>query len=484
MSIIKKEVLESITRVLENISPEQGEYSYSTDMSPLDAYMSKLIKVNKFKNRSSVYDHLNKIAIKGDKGVIEQYATETYHDIAGDCEDSIHDVITSVTDYDKNELAYTRQILSASKILGLMRLGGKSLVDFEEDGENFLDKSVWNKMSSEDLANFPQFINDFIPFDAIKKRFDTKFMNKIVGLIEDNDDSKDEILDLMVMADIGMQMISMFKSMSEISNKNSTLRADSDLAMPDEDDEDQEFDDDFFDDMEDELSKKLKGSILNLKSREADEAAADIVNKLDKIRTSNKHLENFKMLVKGKHLALRKDKDAVILRAAEIIAFYINDDLNKDDKIKVTEALLPLAYVMALDVPLDGCTMSDLIDIHYIDEFIDVDQDYDYNPRDYRDDFSDITLDTAIELDYAIGSNVTTFYFGVHKDQEFVKALAKKTVLAMSYEYFEDRNKKNYNDSVNSKSIADILSGDYKEFKDESDLIHAAAQAIYSAIND
>lgn len=484
MSVIKKDVIESIGRVLENISPEQGEYSYTSDMSPLDAYMSKLIRVNKLKNRASVYEHLNKIAIKGDRGIIEQYATETYHAISDECEDALNDVITSVTDYEKNELAYTRQILSASKILGLMKLSGRTLSDFEDEGDNFLDKAVWNKMSSEDLANFPQFINDFMPVDEIKKRFDTKFMNKIVALIADNEDETDELLDLLVMADIGVQMCTMFKAMSEISNKNSTMRSDSDLSMPDDDDEEQEYDNDFFDDMEKELSEKLTDSIFELKAKIADEAAENVVDRIAKMDISNKHFENFKMLVKGKQLALRKDKDATILKAAEIIAYYMDEDLNRDDQIKVTEALLPIAYVMALDIDFKESALSDLMDIDFINKFIDVDQDDKYRADDFSEDFDDYTLDKAINLDYMIGSNVATFYYGVHEDQEFIKSLAKKTVPAMSYEYFEDRNKKNYNDGVSSKTIAEILSSDHKEFKDESDLIHAAAQAIYSAIND
>lgn len=479
--IIKKDVKETIGRVLEVLSPENAEFTSTKDMSPLDMFLGNLFKVGKFKTRASVYEAAKKFAIKSDKGVLEQYGTETLKTVNEDYEDALSDLILSMTDYEKNELAYAKQVLMASKVFGLLELSGKTISDLEEDGENFLDKSVWNKLNGEDLSNFPQFIKEYESINEIIERMDTKFMKNVIKLIDENEKYKDTILDLLIMADIGAGMINMFTTMSELSNKNSTLKSKSDLRAPDEDD-DTEIDEDFWDDVEETLSTKLQKSVFGLKSKQADKIAEKIREKLED-DVADRLAVNFSNLVNGRPLALNKDPDFNIITAANIIEFYIDDELEQSVKVEVTEALLPLAYAMAIHS--EEISLGDIIDLETIDEYICSGQDEDYNYEDLAVDMDEIDLAQTIETDYAIGSNVATYYYGVREKDEFIKLLARKTVPVISYEWVENKLANEYDRTVSVKGIKEILSAEYKNLSDSSSSnIEMAASAIYSAISE
>lgn len=479
--IIKKDVTETIGRVMEVLSPENAEFTSTKDMSPLDMFLGSLFKVGKFKTRASVYEAAKKFAIKSDKGVLEQYGTETLKSVSEDYEEALSDVILSVTDFEKNELAYAKQVLMASKVFGLLELSGKSISDLEEDGENFLDKSVWNKLNGEDLSNFPQFIKEYESINEIIGRMDTKFMKNVIKLIDDNEKHKDTILDLLVMADIGAGMINMFTTMSELSNKNSTLKSQSDLRAPDED-EDTDIDEDFWDDTEENLSTKLQKSVFGMKSKVADKIAEKVREMLEDDVT-DKLAVNFANLVNGKPLALNKDSDYNIITAAHIIEFYINDDLEQSVKVEVTEALLPIAYAMAIHSI--EVNLGDIIDLDKIDDYVCAGQDEDYNYEDLEVNVDQLDISQTIETDYAIGSNIATYYYGVSEKDEFIKLLARKTVPVISYEWAENKLANDYDRTVSVKGIKEILTAEYKNLSDSSSSnIEMAASAIYSAISE
>lgn len=478
--MIKTDLAESITRVLKNLSPENAEYTYNKDMTPLDKFFTSLVKVNKLNNREEVYENLKKMVVKKSSGAYEQYATDTMKDLNEDYNDSLGDLILAGIDYEHNESAYGRSVLMAEKVVGLMKLNGKQLYDFEDDGEVFQDKSIWNKLNGEDLANMPQFIREFSVVDDMIKDMDSRYMKNMLNLIEENDKHRDDIINTMILADIGAMFISMMKQMSEISSKASTLKSENVLEAVDEDDDDLEVDSDYWDKVESKLSSRLQTSIFSLKKKVANEVAEKVRDLLeDEIK--DKFAENISMLIDGKPLALNKDKDQNIITAAYIVDHYIKGNLEQTAKVEITNMLLPLTYAMALT---GEDRLSDIIDLDEIEDYISIKQDKSLDLDDIEDLVDDCELEEAVALDYSIGSNVATYYYGVDKDEEFIKLLARKTIPNISYEWAENRLAKNYNRSVNVNGIAEILGDDYKNFQDESVLIQSAASAIHSAITE
>lgn len=466
----KQDYLEQIKDVVEITSAEQGEYSNINDRTPLEKFIGMMVESNKFDNRQKMYQALNKIAIKEDKDTISEFATNTYKKLSDGQKDAVHYLMLAMTDYKNEETSYAKHLVIAEKVLGLIKISGKDIEDYKEERELFQDKACWSMMNGEDISNFPQYITQMEPIKQILDGMDVDYFKTILDLIDENDDSRDEIIKLVMIADIGVTFIRMFKNLSEISSNFSTVKSGALFKNVDSEDDDVDLDD-----LTDTIVSFLT-SKLNLKKSKAEDISEDIVDLVEDEK--EKDLKNLGFLFEGKPKALFKDREYKIVSALKIVNFYLLDDLSQEDKVEATRILLPLAYISAMtDTPF-----SEFIDLGKLRDYIDEDMDDEFDDEDFDADMEDMELSEAVALDYLTGSYLATHYLGVHEDQDFYIQLAKMTIPNLSYSYFESRMSSSYEDKVTVKSIKEILEKDYAAYSDRTDLIHLAAKAIYDAI--
>lgn len=466
---INEDFLEQIKDVVDVLSAGQGEYSNVNDQTPLEKFVGTMIETNKLENRTELYKYLQKIAIKEDRDVITEYATSTYKKLSDEQKDAVHSLMLAMIDYKNEDTAYAKHLFIAEKVIGLIKTSGKDIEDYKEEKDLFQDKVCWSKMNGEDVANFPQYVRQLEPVNELIKGMDGDYWKDILDLIGENDDYKEELIRLIMVADIGVGFIRMFKNLSELSTSFSTVKSGSLLKNTETEDEEVDLDD---------LQETLENFLvtkLNCKKSKAEDIAESIIDLIEDEK--DKDLENIGFLLEGKPKALYKDKDYKIVSAIKIIYFYLLEDLSAEDKVEATKLLLPFAYIAAMiDEPL-----SEVIDLDLFDDYIDDDED-EFEDEDFDANMDEMQLEDAVALDYLTGTYLVTHYLGKYEDEDFYVQLAKLTIPNLSYEYFENRLANTYEDKLTIKSITSILEKDYSAYSEKPDLIYSAAKAIYDAI--